>query len=99
MKITIQSPHIKITKRLGRQIERKLEELTKIYERIVSCDIILQKEKTYDQSACHIEAKLLVPKGNLFAEDRAENFSAAFNGLTEKIESQLIKHKEKLNQI
>ena len=99
MEITIESPHIEITKKLEIQIKRKLEELSKIYERIISCDIILRKEKSEDQNGCHIKAKLVVPKGYLFAENYAGSFVAALNGLSEKVESQLIKHKEKLNKI
>ncbi|HEX5153391.1 MAG TPA: ribosome-associated translation inhibitor RaiA [Parafilimonas sp.] len=99
MQITIESPHIDISIRLRRQIKRKLEALNKIYERIITCDIILRQQSSYNQNRFNIEAKLSVPKGSLFAKERAENFSIALARLSDNIKRQLIKHKEKMEEI
>ena len=83
---------------LQRQIRKKLEELNKIYERIIACDITLRQQKSEDQNSLDIEAKLLVPKGFLFAEEKAESFEIALNKLTENIKRQLNRLKEKLHE-
>jgi len=99
MKITIKSPHIRVTKSLEEKITGKLEDLNGIYERIIACDIILTKEKAKEQNGYHVEAKLLMPKRLLFAQEVADHFSIALNGLFDKIEKQLVKHKEKLEAV
>ena len=96
MQISIESPHIDITRKLQTQIKRKFEEFNKLCERIVACDIILRQQTSEDLSNFIIEAKLLLPKGSLFAEEKAEDFSIALNRLSDNIKRQLIKHKEKL---
>lgn len=99
MQITIESPHINVSNRLQKQIKRKLEDLNKIYERIITCDVILRKQTSDNEDGFNIEAKLLVPKGSFFAEEKAENFSAGLNRLSDNLKRQLIKHKEKLEEI
>jgi putative sigma-54 modulation protein len=44
------------------------------------------------------EAKLHVSGGELFANAQHENMYAAIDGLIDKLDRQIIKHKEKLKQ-
>ena len=99
MQITIESPHVNVSNRLQRQIKRKLEDLNKIYDRVITCNVILRQQTNDNPDSFNIEAKLLVPKGSLFAEERAENFSTGLNRLSDNLKRQLIKHKEKLEEI
>ena len=45
MEITIESPHIEISLELQKEINARLSGLIKMYDRIVSCEVILKKEK------------------------------------------------------
>jgi len=96
MEITIESPHIEISLELQKEINARLSGLIKMYDRIVSCEVILKKEKRDGQKDYCMEAKLLVPKGFLFAAGNAESFETALDKLVEDIKRQLNWHKEKL---
>ena len=99
MKITIESPHIQVSQQMIKAIETKLSNLIKKYERTVICDVILRKEKDDEQKNFHVEAKLQVPRGLLFANEKAESFEAALDKLIENIKRQLQKHKEKIEEV
>jgi putative sigma-54 modulation protein len=79
-------------------IQSKLEKLTAIYERIDHADIYL---KTGDQTmpnAKILEARLSVPKGDLFARAQDDTYEKALAKVVEKLKRQLKKHKAKLSQ-
>lgn len=99
MKITIESPHIRVSAETIQAIETKLLHLMKKYDRTVICEVVLRKEKNDEQKNFHLEAKLQVPKGVLFAEEKAENFETALDKLIEDIKRQLQKHKERFEEI
>ena len=98
MDISIEAPHIELSNRLKREIKTKLSHLIKMYDRIITCEVVLKKEKDNEQKNFHIEAKLLIPGGFLFAAEKAESFETALDNLTENIKRQLHRHKEKLEQ-
>jgi putative sigma-54 modulation protein len=99
MEITIESPHIQVPKNLIKEIETKLSNLIRMYHRIVTCQVVLKKEKNDEHKDCCIEAKLLIPKGFLFAAEKTESFETALDKLSENIKRQLHRHKEKLEEV
>ena len=99
MKITIESPHLRVSQQMIRTIETKLLNLIKKYERTVICEVTLKREKGDAQEDFHVEAKLQVPRGLLFAAEKAGSFEDAFDKLIENIKRQLQKHKEKMEEV
>lgn len=94
--MTIESPHLKISEKLQKEIQTKFTQLGKMYDRVHSCDVVLKKEKNDRKKNYVIEARLLVPRELLFATERAETFEIALEKLTEAVEHQLRRHKKEL---
>jgi putative sigma-54 modulation protein len=99
MDITIEAPHVELSRRLKKEIDTKISQLGRMHEHIISCEVVLKNEKDVEQQNFHIEAKLLTPKTFLFAEEKAENFKTALDKLIENLKRQLHRHKEKLEDV
>ena len=98
MKITIESPHIRISQKLEKQIHTKFAQLGKMYDRIVNCDVLLKKENDDKKKFYTVEARLVVPKALLFATEKEETFEIALDKLIDDLEHQLRRHKEELEE-
>lgn len=97
MQIQIQTAPLKVNEDTLETITRKSGGLMKFYERIENCNIVLKKEKSDDKRDFIIEVQLVVPKGNLFASEKADSFGAALDGVIDDLKKQLIKHKERMH--
>lgn len=98
MKITIESPHIRISQKLNKQIQTKFTQLGKMYERIAGCEVVLKREKNDKQKYYTVEARLLVPHELFFATEKAETFEMALDKLIDDIEHQLRRYKEEIEE-
>ena len=92
MQISVTGHHIDITDSLRSYVESKFERLERHFEHITNIHVILTVEKERQKA----EATVHVNRGNLFAENEQEDMYAAIDGLTDKLDRQLKKHKEKL---
>ena len=91
MQLTISGHHLDLTDALNDYVTQKLSKLTHHHDRITNTHVILTVDKL-EQKA---EATLHVSGADLFAEAVSEDMYAAIDGLTSKLDRQLIKHKEK----
>lgn len=98
MKITIESPHVRISEKLTQQINVKFNQLHKMFTRIIHCELLLKKENNTQKKFFTVEAKLMVPKELLFATEKAETFETAIDKLIDNLEHQLRRHKEELEE-
>ena len=92
MQITIVGHHVEVTEALRTYVTDKMDHLKRLEEYIKSINVILTVENL-DQKA---EAKVSVKGDELFADSVAESMYAAIDTLVDKLERQLVKHKEKL---
>ncbi|MAN52768.1 MULTISPECIES: ribosome hibernation-promoting factor, HPF/YfiA family [Marinimicrobium] len=92
MQINISGHHLDLTDALKDYVSNKLERLTHHHDKITSTDVILSVEKL-EQKA---EARVHVSGKDLFADAVDQDMYAAIDQLTDKLDRQLIKHKEKL---
>ena len=74
-------------------IREKLEKLTRLYDRISAIEITVDLEHR-DKPA--VDLKVSVKKHDLVAVAQAENLLAAVDAAGDKMEQQLRKHKEKV---
>ena len=93
MQINLSGHHIEITDPLRDFVNSKFAKLERHFEQINNVQIILTVEKL-NQIA---EAKLNVNGGEIFANSQHEDMYAAIDALIDKLDRQIIKHKEKLN--
>ena len=92
MQITISGHHLEVTESLKGYVESKLERLTNHHDRITNTHVILSVDKLIQKA----EATVHVSGKDLFADASSEDLYAAIDQLTDKLDRQLIKHKEKL---
>ncbi len=92
MQINITGHHLDITPALRSYVHEKFERLQRHFDHITNSHVILSVEKERQKA----EATVHVNRGNLFAEVEHKDMYAAIDMLIDKLDRQLIKHKEKL---
>lgn len=92
MQIMISGHHLEVTDALKDYVNSKLERLNNHHDRITSTQVILSVDKLIQKA----EATVHVSGRDLFAEATSEDLYAAIDSLADKLDRQLIKHKEKL---
>ena len=91
MQLTISGHHLESTEAMREYVNNKFAKLERHYEQISSTSVILTVEKL-SQNA---EATVHVSGAELFANSQHEDLYAAIDSLTDKLDRQLIKYKEK----
>jgi putative sigma-54 modulation protein len=91
MQIHISGHHIDVTPALRNYVTEKLDRLTKHYDHITDVNVILTVEKLVQKA----EARINVAKGDVFANAEDEDMYAAIDALSDKLNRQLTKLKEK----
>jgi putative sigma-54 modulation protein len=91
MQLTITGHHLEITKPLKEYVENKLERLQRHFDQITNVHVILTVEKMAQRA----EATIHISGGDLFAHAEDEDMYAAIDALADKLDRQLIKHKQK----
>lgn len=91
MQITISGHHLDVTTPIKEYVLNKLSRLEKHHDGITSTNVILSIEKLIQKA----EANVHVSGGELFADAEHEDLYAAIDLLADKLDRQLIKHKQK----
>jgi putative sigma-54 modulation protein len=91
MQLTITGHHLEITTPLKEYVENKLERLQRHFDQITATHVILTVEKKVQKA----EATIHIAGGDLFAHAESEDMYAAIDALADKLDRQLIKHKQK----
>ena len=91
MQMTISGHHLDITDPIRDYVTTKLSKLERHYEQITSTSVILTVDKLQQKA----EATVHVSGAELFANAEHSDLYAAIDALTDKLDRQLIKHKEK----
>ena len=91
MHISISGQHLDVTDAIRDYTESKLDRLTRHSDAITRIEIVLRVEKERQIA----EASIHVAGGDLHASSQHEDMYAAIDLLTDKLDRQLLKHKEK----
>ena len=89
MKIIIQTPGIKLSKRLAAFTQEKVEGLGRYHDQIVKSHVHLKKIKTGEPDNKICEIRLAIPGNDLFASKKAPKFEEAINKAIEAIKRQI----------
>jgi putative sigma-54 modulation protein len=89
--MTISGHHLELTDPIREYVTTKLAKLERHYDHINSTAVILSVEKLSQKA----EATIHVSGGELFANAEHEDLYAAIDALSDKLDRQLIKYKEK----
>ncbi len=91
MNLTVTGHHIDVTDSLRNYVSSKLDRLERHSDDVTDVHVILSVEKLSRKA----EATVNIRGGQLFADTIDEDMYAAIDLLTDKLDRQLIKHKEK----
>ncbi|MGQ4276671.1 ribosome hibernation promoting factor [Pseudidiomarina sp. E22-M8] len=94
MQINLTGHHTEITNALRDYVNTKFAKLERHFDHISNVHVILNVEKLTQKA----EATLHVSGGEIFAESEHEDMYAAIDGLINKLDRQVIKHKEKMKR-
>ena len=92
MQINITGHRMDVTPALRAFTEEKLDKLERHFDQITAIHVTFDVEKLRQIA----EATIHVAKGELHASSESEDLYAAIDTLIDKLDRQLIKHKEKL---
>ena len=92
MKLNIKGHQMEVTPALKTFTQEKFNKLERHFDKITAINVIFNIEKLRQIA----EATILVSKGELHASSESEDMYAAIDELVDKLDRQLIKHKEKL---
>ncbi len=92
MQLSITGHHINITPALRDYVDNKLERLERHFENVTDIHCVLSVEKLRHKA----EATVQVSGATLFADEVQEDMYAAIDGLIDKLDRQVKKHKGKL---
>lgn len=92
MQIDLTGHHVDLTEPLRNYVNDKFERLERHFDNVTDVHVVLSVEKLRHKA----EATMMITGGKLFADSTEEDMYAAIDGLTDKLDRQIKKHKEKL---
>ncbi len=91
MQLSISGHHVDVTDALKSYVEDKLQKLERHYDHITTAHVILTVDKLRQKA----EATIHISGAELFADADCDDMYAAIDKLTDKLDRQVLKHKEK----
>jgi putative sigma-54 modulation protein len=92
MQLNVSGHHVEVTDSLRGYVESKIERLERHFDLVSDVHCILSVEKLRHKA----EAKVNVNGGTIFAETTEADMYAAIDGLVDKLDRRVRKHKEKM---
>ncbi|MBT4838675.1 MAG: ribosome-associated translation inhibitor RaiA [Methylococcales bacterium] len=94
MQINVTGQHMDVTESLSSYVNSKFEKLERHFDNVIDVHVILSVEKVRQKA----EATIYISGNNVFADATHDDMYAAIDDLTNKLDRQIKKHKEKLKQ-
>lgn len=94
MQINLTGHHVDITDSLRDYVDNKFTKLERHFDHITNVHVILNVEKLNQKA----EATVHLMGGEVFATSEHNDMYAAIDGLIDKLDRQVIKHKEKIKR-
>ncbi|WP_405227655.1 ribosome hibernation-promoting factor, HPF/YfiA family [Lentisalinibacter sediminis] len=92
MQLDVTGHHVEVTPALKDYVQTKLGRIERHFDHVTDVHCILTVEKLRHKA----EATVQVSGGRLYADATEEDMYAAIDGLIDKLDRQVKKHKEKL---
>lgn len=91
MQINLTGHHVDITEAMRNYVDSRFERLSRHLDHVLDAHVVLSVEKLRHSA----EATLQVNGGNLHAEATEDDMYAAIDALSDKLDRQILKYKEK----
>ncbi len=98
MKVQVEAVQFKADQKLLDHIEKKLQKLERLTDRITSANVYLKLENSGQVRDKIAEIRLHVPGQVLVAKSSSRAFESSVDGAVESLRRQLNKYKEKTKQ-
>jgi putative sigma-54 modulation protein len=92
MQLNVSGHHVEVTESLREYVETKIEKIERHFDIVSDVHCILTVEKLQHKA----EATVNVSGGTIYADAIEEDMYAAIDGLMDKLDRRVRKHKEKL---
>lgn len=93
MQVNVSGHHVEVTNALKSYVETKLDRLERHFDQITNINVILSVEKLRQKA----ESTIRVSGGEIYADAEEDDLYAAIDSMTDKLDRQLIKKKEKIS--
>lgn len=93
MQLNITGHHVDITDALHSYISEKFAKLKRHFDHMTNVHVVLEVDKLNQKA----EAVLHMSGAEIFADCSKDDMYAAIDGLTDKLDRQILKHKEKIS--
>lgn len=91
MQMVIRGHHVEVSQALREYVEAKLERIERHFDQITSMQVILSIDKMVQKA----EATIRLAGAELFANAESGDMYAAIDLLSDKLDRQIVRHKEK----
>jgi putative sigma-54 modulation protein len=92
MQLSVTGHHVEVSAPLREYVVNKIEKIERHFDHVSDVHCILTVEKLRHKA----EATLIVNGGRIYADATEEDMYAAIDGLVDKLDRQVKKHKEKM---
>ena len=93
MQLNVSGHHVEVTDSMRGYVQQKIERIERHFDIVSDVHCILSVEKLRHKA----EAKVNVSGGTIYAETTEDDMYAAIDGLVDKLDRQVRKHKEKMS--
>jgi putative sigma-54 modulation protein len=93
MQLILTGHHVEVTEAMRSYVEKKLDRVVRHFDQVIDVHCTLTVEKLVHKA----EATLHVPGGAIHADASESHMYAAIDGLTDRLDRLVKKHKEKRN--
>ena len=95
MNLSITGHHIEVTPAIRDYVKAKVERITRHFDHVIDVNVILTVEKLKQK----VEANVHISGKDLFVQAEDNDMYAAIDNLADKLDRQVLKHKEKSNDV
>ena len=93
MNLHLSGHHLELTPAIRDYLTSKLDRIVRHFDHVIDVNVILSVERDLRKA----EASIHVRGKDLFAESQDPDMYAAIDSLVDKLDRQIVKHKEKLS--
>ena len=94
MQVNLTGHHVDITDALRAYVDEKIARLERHFDHVTNVHVILSVEKLVKKA----EATVHIAGADVFADSTHEDMYAAIDSLVDKLDRQVLKHKEKIKK-
>jgi len=92
MNLQIAGHHIEVTLALREYVENKLDPVLRHFDKVTGVNVVLSVEKLKQKG----EVTVHVPGKDIHVEESGEDLYAAIDAMFDKLDRQVLKHKQKV---